>query len=387
MLTIVERIYWKLRNAVAWRVKKCFRIIKRSGLSKNLFAVYKRNIQPDIHPIRCIEEKVQRFDKNALQRAYSPSYVASAKDDFALIRIIGNDLYPRHQKGQSRRNLQFILDHEESFSGCRKMWIVNRIFDDDERSKIISLLQDNQQEFIEIPFDFAEYLALAPDHSLLPAPDYMQSDEFAGMSEEDKSKVLNAVYRFKNNYVMNNNGARNLALREGKRVAKWVMPWDGNCFLTLAAWNDLQATVINHPWYSHFVVPMARMLSNEDLLKENINHPEPLEEPQLVFRQDTHTEFNPDFYYGRRPKVELFWTLGIPGKWDYWRDDFFDLPRRSLSDEAHCYNLAGWVARLYSGMEKLETADASANRFFVRQSAVLATLSYLDDISNESSKR
>ena len=38
---------------------------------------------------------------------------------------------------------------------------------------------------------------------------------------------------------MNNNGARNAALREGRRRAKWVLPWDGNCFVTEEGWAEL----------------------------------------------------------------------------------------------------------------------------------------------------
>lgn len=59
---------------------------------------------------------------------------------------------------------------------------------------------------------------------------------------------------------------------------------------------------------------MTRTLNNEQLLSNDFT-PDPVEEPQIIFRSDSTEKFNEDFYYGRRPKVELFWLLGIPGKW------------------------------------------------------------------------
>src|SRR5690625_406541 len=178
---------------------------------------------------------------------------------------------------------------------------------------------------------------------------------------------------------MNNNGARNLALREGKKRAKWVLPWDGNCYLTPDAWNQIRQDVTSSPWYTHFVVPMARMLSNDDLIN-NVAPPDPVEEPQLIFRGDTECYFNEDYCYGRRPKVEFFWGIGIPGKWDRWKDDLWDIPRRSNLVEQQQFGLAGWVARLYSGMGNLEkdSAESFRNRGLARQEAIVSTLRHID---------
>ena len=77
---------------------------------------------------------------------------------------------------------------------------------------------------------------------------------------------------------------------------------------------------------------MARVLKNADLLKDDFRPP-PTEEPQLLFRCDAKESFNPLFPYGRRPKVELFWTLGIPGPWDKWTDGWWDPPRRPSIEE------------------------------------------------------
>ena len=50
---------------------------------------------------------------------------------FTIARVIGNDLYPRHAEGQVLRNLDFSLEHEPAFLRCRKVFVLNRIFDPD----------------------------------------------------------------------------------------------------------------------------------------------------------------------------------------------------------------------------------------------------------------
>ena len=89
---------------------------------------------------------------------------------------------------------------------------------------------------------------------------------------------------------MNNNGARNVALSHGKKRAKWVLPWDGNCFMTMQAWQELTATIQAQPHLKYFAVAMARVKDNAVLL-DNGFLPGPGEGPQL----------------------------GIPGKWDGWK--------------------------------------------------------------------
>ncbi|TIV70940.1 MAG: hypothetical protein E5V89_12390, partial [Mesorhizobium sp.] len=63
---------------------------------------------------------------------YKALPVSKMKDSFVLVRIIGNDLEPRHRKGQSYDNALFILDNESDFPDCEKVWLVNRITDPGE---------------------------------------------------------------------------------------------------------------------------------------------------------------------------------------------------------------------------------------------------------------
>jgi hypothetical protein len=118
------------------------------------------------------------------------------------------------------------------------------------------------------------------------------------------------------------------------------------------AWEQLASAVKSQPYFKYFVVPMARMIDNQVVI--NSSTAPATEEPQIIFRRDAKEEFNEEFPYGRRPKVELFWRLGIPGLWDKWGDDVWDPPRRTLSPEAGQFGYAGWVARLSSGHSRLE---------------------------------
>lgn len=303
-------------------------------------------------------------DESSLGRGRSKS---DSPDDFVLTRILGNDLVPRHQLGQTRQNLQFILENEASFPNCEKRWVLNRIVNRTEERTIIKLLESWGQPFIHLLFCEDEYREVCKES---PAPKYRDDNSVKGKM---------AAYRLRNNYVMNNNGARNAALRDGRTRAKWVLPWDGNCFLTKEAWSSIRHAATTSEFIRHIFVPMTRCSNNDDVLDPKFV-PRPTEEPQVVFRSDSAVEFNPAFPYGRRPKVELFWHLGFPGPWDLWRDSKWDPPRRPLSEEAYRYATAGWVARIQSGRPELEQQSKQSflNRGKNRAEAIFAMIDELD---------
>jgi hypothetical protein len=298
---------------------------------------------------------------------------------FVLYRIIGNDLEPRHRKGQSRANLRFILENEPPLADCEKRWIVNRIVDPEEEARILALLETHRQASLLVPFVAAEYARTGWDSSTLPAPGYLATRTYARLGEAERQRLQLALYRSKNAYVMNNNGARNLALADGRARAKWILPWDGNCFLTTAAWEAFRSAVTTRPHLKYFVVPMARVSQNARLLQKDFA-PTTSEEPQIAFRFDSAESFDPRFVYGRRPKVELFWRLGIPGAWNRWTDDPWDPPRHPRAPEARQVGTAGWVARLASGRDEFEQKDMASfqSRGRARRDAILVTLDKLD---------
>jgi len=295
----------------------------------------------------------------AIREHYQTSTLVRKADTFILYRIIGNDIEPRHRKGQSRENLAFILDHEPELEGCEKAFVVNRIVDSNEEAAIIKLLEAAGCPFIHIPFDADAYRACGLDMAGVPSTYLPSAPDFSRLRPQQQDRVLARIYRYKNNYVMNNNGARNQALREGRTKAKWVLPWDGNCFLTAAAWRSLRDGVVQSPEMPLHVVPMARVLNNQALLDRTFCPPAE-EEPQLVFRQDLDEDFDESYFYGRRPKVEMFWRMAVTGEWDHWDLEPWDLPCPEYSRHAGCYRYSGWVARLYSGRGELEQSRGDA---------------------------
>lgn len=308
-----------------------------------------------------------------------PRSVLAGEDSFVLYRIIGNDLYPRHKRGQSIENLRFILEHEPVLEGCEKRFVLNRLLDAGQEEEIIGLLAGAGFEYFRIPFDAAEYAGVGFDVDALPDPGLLSDERFDALDEAARGRLMAALYRCKNNYVMNNNGARNAALEDGRGRAKWILPWDGNCFLTREAWAQIRRDVAGAPGNRYFTVPMSRVPSNA-VLVSGAAVPRPVEEPQVIFRSDAAERFNEAFCYGRRPKVELLWRLAVKGVWEDYTDDPWDQPRAPVSPDAGAIGRAGWVARLSSGMATLEAPSAQAplHRGLVRTGAILATLQHLD---------
>lgn len=319
----------------------------------------------------------QGKNRDALLHDYQQKGLEDRPDTFVLYRIIGNDLPPRHNAGQSRANLSFILENEPPLPDCEKRFVVNRILDKKEEQSIISMLKDAGASYLHIPFKQDEYKQIPLDSQGVPSQYAPQSKGHSRLSAIEQHHILMRLYRLKNNYVMNNNGARNAALREGRTAAKWVLPWDGNCFLTDKAWESIRSAVTANPEIPYYIVPMARVTDNS-LLLDATCAPPAQEEPQVLFRCDSDLEFNCEYPYGRRPKVELLWRLGVPGVWDAYSIEPWDLPYPAYADQAGDFAEAGWVARLYSGQARQEKGPGkSIARVLARTKAIIT---YLDKI-------
>ena len=329
------------------------------------------------------KEKAAR-DRLARQRvdtargAYEASRSAPEKPSFMLVRIIGNDLEPRHRKGQSYDNVRFILDNEPAFLDCEKFWIVNRIVEPEEEARIVGLLQSRGQSFHTIPFDLDAYRQVPwnTDRLATNQSRFTNADNRPG--GQNASRYETHLRHRKNLYVMNANTARNAALELTRGRAKWLMPWDGNCYLTAPAFQQIRAAVEQNPYFHYVVVPMARIVDNTRLLDEAFTPPAN-EEPQIVFRSDTTELFDENYGYGRRPKIEMLWRLGVAGPWDRFRDDVWDFPRPRLAADAGLFQSAGWVARLDSGYAHLEIGRASFRaRLGKRDEAIVGMLDRCD---------
>ena len=237
-----------------------------------------------------------------------------SKAKFIFYRILGNDLPPRHRKGQTLANLKIILEREPAFEGVEKRWIVNRVVDPQDGKKIIGLLEKYKQKYRVIHFDPKKFKKIPPQCFK------ERLDEMIGL-----------------------NSARNLALREGKKLGTWVLVFDGNCFFTVKAWQETAQACLTVRKIKYIVVPMMRIAGQGNAVPS---------EPQIIFRNDSKDEFDEDFGYGQDSKVELLRRIGVPGIWDQW--DGQKLPMKRRSREFGSFALAGHVWRLPSGNEGAE---------------------------------
>ncbi|TPW27606.1 alginate lyase family protein [Pararhizobium mangrovi] len=319
-------------------------------------------------------------DEASLKKAYAESSIAKTPDRFVLYRIIGNDLPPRHSVGQSLRNLAFILDEEPELKDCEKRFVVNRIVDPAMEREILDLLERRNVAYLHLPFEPERYRTAGWDIAGVPVRFAPSGRFFEKLKPAERERVLMRLHRFKNNAVMNNNGARNAALEDGRPRAKWVLPFDGNCFFTQKAWQALRSDVVANPHFAYHVVPMARVGDNADLLSPDFE-PSADEEPQILFRCDARERFDTQHPYGRRPKVELFWRLGVSGAWDQWPIEPWDMPAPAYAPEAGATTRSGWVARLFSGRGELEQGSGQeglVGRGVARSQGVIGLLERLD---------
>ena len=163
---------------------------------------------------------------SSLSRPDVPENVAGS---VIIARVVGNDLFPRHGKGQMLTNLRFILEHEPNFTDVTKLFILNRLTDANEQKEAQRLIAEYGHEVLVLPFVADEYAALGWNLEPFGSLDFFTSPEFYshGFQSQMRKKIL--ACRPKINYAMNVNGARNAAIKAGRKVAEWTVVLDGSC--------------------------------------------------------------------------------------------------------------------------------------------------------------
>jgi hypothetical protein len=252
---------------------------------------------------------------------------------FDLIRILGNDLEGRHAKGQTIRNLKFILDNEYPFENTTKVFIINRILDESVVDQIYTLLGD-EYPIYNIPF---------------VAEEYVQASD-------------------KINYLTNVNAARNLLLVPDEEV---FLPLDGNCFFRLDGWLRF----VNGLEYGrgYAAIQMVRSTAYPDpkssemfswyekwkFGKKEVFAPT---EPQIAFLPDYDIEYDESINYGAASKLSLLYRIGYRGVWDNW---FPELRARGMLYPSKYFGKAcegGWCFRLPSGVDDAEINNTVRSR-------------------------
>lgn len=301
--------------------------------------------------------------------------------DLVLARVVGNDLHPRHGSGQALRNLAFILDNEADFPGCRKVFVLNRIFDQDTEQDAKRLVEKHGHEAMVLPFLGEEYIARECDTSVFGGDAYFLSDAFASLKENAKDRERLWACVAKVHYAMNINGARNAALERGRQLGKWTLLLDGGCFVRADAIERLRASLASPPFVPYVVVPMQRLVSNDDAARIELAS-DSVEEPQIAIHACAPKGFDEIYPYGLRDKVSLLQRIGVPGPWDRW-GNYSWLPKVERdAAELFMFKYADTsVLRLSSGASTsmLDGKGSHSIRYQSRNKAVLRTLAMLDD--------
>lgn len=282
-----------------------------------------------------------------------------------LYRIIGNAIPGLHNESQANTNLAHIVKNESDVDGFHKHYVLNRIVDEKERETLIAYLEKEKASYIDIPFDIEEYKKCGYDLKSMP-------DSYFWFRKAGKwvTIVKNTSLRnFKNQYLMNNNGARNTVLLHGKERYDWTMPWDGNCFLSDQSFNELKQCFNSEEKFKYVLTPMERVAGHDQITAKSVIT-NAVEEPQISFRQDSLELFNEDRVYGNQPKVELFKRIGFHGVWD---EKVNIYPWRKLqyvkSPEAGQFVDQSAVFRLYSG--NTTAATNGENRSHARGNGII----------------
>jgi hypothetical protein len=262
--------------------------------------------------------KAHQKSKTPLTNA-AVAEVQKPNKSIGLYRIIGNALPPRHDKDQLLRSLTFMLENEPPLPGAEKVYLLNRLHNATEAKMAKDLITWYGHKWIEDPLVASDYHSYQQQITFgLPVTKF-QRRGWGGIINR-----ANNVARLDSNlFLMNNNGARNLAVSDGfERGFTWVLPFDGNSFFTTARWQQLRDGLIQATQEdkTYVTLPLIRTVSNRaagenDQLWVLPNDPEP-GEPQIGFHKNSVLRFNPTIPYGHRPKVELLWRLGVKGEWD-----------------------------------------------------------------------
>jgi hypothetical protein len=329
----------------------------------------------------------QKFTEKSIQREM-PVTLAQAHptSSMILIRALGNALPPRHSTQQTLENLDFILAHEESFPNTTRHWFVNRFVDPEVERLVLDRLQKANESYTVIPFDLQVYDKIEYAYDRIPKDQIHlppETIEGEGLTEKEILLTEEQIQHDKILYVININGVRNAMLDYGRKhsSAEYILPWDGNCFMTRKAWSSIQSSLAENPLARYFTTPMDRLQEPNEALLSDMYVPNAVEEPQIIFHRSARSEFNEKLRYGRRNKVELLLRLGVSGPWDKW--PWLD-SEKAILDPAHASDavgdvpVAGWITRLYSGTKAAEVSGTIRFRGILRSHAVTSLLERLD---------
>jgi hypothetical protein len=206
--------------------------------------------------------QAERELKRRLSIAFAAQPVrdlTSGSPTVTLVRVIGNDLYPRHRHGQALRNLQTILDEESTPQGWTKLFILNRLIDPQAEDQAAAAIRDAGHQVERLSFDAATYQYLRYQPGLFGGINHFKSAHFEGQDpfSQDRQRIWACGEKIR--YLMNINGARNVALSYGRIRTDWTFVLDGSCIVPDQVFESLDRDLRASPSVPYLIIPMRRL--------------------------------------------------------------------------------------------------------------------------------
>ncbi|GJP63743.1 hypothetical protein CLOP_g20793 [Closterium sp. NIES-67] len=218
---------------------------------------------------------------------------------FVLYRMIGNDIPPLQCAGQLYENALYALQHEpRRLAGCRRVWVVNNVVNETAERRVVRALKAHGYGDEDIIVRRVNYTHVAQ----------LPHDQWGAA-------------------VSAQNEARNAMLEHGRAAGvRWILPWDGNQFVTREAWHRIVAAADRYEaqGITVFKVAMVKVQSlqqpawlNASSLFRHIRPHAPGQwESQVAFRNDSSHHFKQGVAYGEANKLEAL--IRICGSGCYW---------------------------------------------------------------------
>lgn len=255
-----------------------------------------------------------------------------------IIRIIGNDLPFIHSDNQTYNNLEFTLKNEKIFKNTDKLFVLNRIVDKQKKTKIISLLEQYEFKYLDIPFEYSQIKSYHPKLELGRMLQYALKEKWNKAHNPYLNKIINELLEC-NLYIINNNACRNFCIDYGiKNKYGIIFVLDSNSFFLE---NDYFEIINNINRNANYIIIPQKRLDDGNIQNNQIldfdNYQDcklndlPTQEPQIAFQNlglDYKNDpinknsriYNEKIPYGLSPKAELLNALEIKGKWNNWTD-------------------------------------------------------------------
>lgn len=241
-----------------------------------------------------------------------------------IARIVGNELPPRHMPGSHIEQLRFILRNEPNHAQVKKIWVLNRIIDNNLALTLTEELQKNNCSFYVIPFDissYKQYVSNLPHRNIY--------------FFRNKSDIITMR---KAGFIIAINRARNHAIELAKGHAHWTIALDGGCCFNNKSFAAMLEKA-NAPKQAFYAIPTFRMTDNNQWESfDSIQHP--MHESMLMLPGDMINPFDENRIYGNSDKLATIRKL---------------FPRSALKQTSHATIVsdpqyyAGYVLRLPSG--------------------------------------